>query len=91
MSLGMESMSLLSNNKIGENGVDIQRENLKFTTRCSHLHMTSNLMISRGCQDESGKEMYPNVKRMCWACRAIFFANYLLFCGILVAVVVVFA
>ena len=39
------------------------------------LHMTSNLIISRRCQDENGKEMNQNVKRTCRACRTIVFAN----------------
>ena len=38
-------------------------------------HMTSNLINSRRCQDENGKEMNQNVKRMCSVCRAIVFAN----------------
>ena len=32
------------------------------------LHMTSNLIISRRCQDVNGKEMRQNVKRTCLAC-----------------------
>ena len=39
------------------------------------LHMTSNLNISRRCQDENGKEINQNAKRTCRACRAIVFAN----------------
>ena len=39
------------------------------------LHMTSNLTISRRCQDENGNEMYQNVKRTCRACRTTVFAN----------------
>ena len=39
------------------------------------FHITSNLVISRRCQDENGKEMYQNVKRTCEACRAIVFAH----------------
>ena len=35
------------------------------------LHMTSNLIISRRCQDDNGKEMNQNVKRTCRACRAL--------------------
>ena len=34
--IGVESMSPHSKNKIVENGVDIPRENWKFTVRCSH-------------------------------------------------------
>ena len=37
------------------------------------LHMTSNLIISRRCQEENGKEMSQNVKRTCKACRTIVF------------------
>ena len=39
------------------------------------LHKTSNLIISRGSQDENGKEMYQNVKRTCSACKTIVFAH----------------
>ena len=53
------------------------------------LHMTSNLIIARRCQDENGKEMNQNVKRTCRACRAIVFLLIkLLFCGVLRVVVV---
>ena len=39
------------------------------------LHTTSNLIVSRRCQDENGKEMYQSVKRTCRACKTIVFAN----------------
>ena len=64
-----------SKNKIGENGVDIYRENWNLSSDALVLHMTSNLIISRLCQDENGKEMYQNVKWRCRACRTIVFAN----------------
>ena len=38
------------------------------------LHMTSNLIISRRFEDENGKEINQNVKRMCRESRTIVFA-----------------
>ena len=59
----------------------------------------SNLITSRRCQDENGKEMYPNVKRTSGACRTtvlrpIFLNptnNVFAFWHIIVAVPVVFS
>ena len=78
-------MSPHSKNKIGENGADIQRENLKFTVT---KDIKINLIISRPCPDENGKEMYQshcpdengkemyqNVKHTCFTCRAIVFVS----------------
>ena len=69
-------MSPHSKNKIGENGVNQFREKIqKSSSGARVLHMTTNLIISRHCQDENSKEMYQNVKRTCRACRAVAFAN----------------
>ena len=66
-SLGMERGSLHSKNKIDESGVDIEKEIENSSSGARFLHMTSNSIISRRCQDENGKEMYQN--------RAIVFAT----------------
>ena len=43
---------------------------------CSHvLYTTLNLVNTRRCEDEDGKEMYKNEKRTCRACRAFVFAH----------------
>ena len=39
------------------------------------LHNTSNLVISRCCFSDDGKEMDKNEKRTCRACKAIVFAH----------------
>ena len=39
------------------------------------LHNTSNLVISRCCFADDGKEMDKNEKRTCRACKAIVFAH----------------
>ena len=47
------------------------RKRMKIHPSCAHvLHKTSNLVISRCCFVEGGKEMYHNLKR---TCRAIVF------------------
>ena len=52
----------------------IFRDKIENSSSGAHvLHMTSNLIISRRCQDENSKEIYHNVKRTCRACRAIVF------------------
>ena len=72
----MENVSSHSKNKIGDNDVDIIREKIeKSSPGALVLHTTSNLIISRRCQDENGKAMYQNVKGTCGACRTIVFAN----------------
>ena len=49
------------------------RRKMKNSPLCVHvLHKTLNVVISRCCFAEDGKEMYQNVKR---ACRAIVFAH----------------
>ena len=49
------------------------RKKMKNSPSCVHiLHKTLNVVISRCCFSEDGKEMYQNVKRMC---RAIVFAH----------------
>ena len=54
----MENVSSHSKNKIGENDVDIIREKIeKSSPGALVLHTTSNLIISRRCQDENGKAM----------------------------------
>ena len=45
-----------------------QIENLSSASRV--LHITSNLVLSRRCQDGNSEEMYKNAKRTCRACRA---------------------
>ena len=46
---------------------------MKNSPSCAHiLHKTLNLVISRCCFAENGKEMYKNIQR---TCRAIVFAN----------------
>ena len=61
----------LSRNQIGS-GVQKITENEKFTVGAlTFSHKTLNMVISRCCFAEDGKEMYQNVKR---TCRAIFFA-----------------
>ena len=53
---------------------------------CAHvLQKTLNLVISRCCFADDGKEMYKNIKRTCSDC---FCSLNLLFCGVLVVVVV---
>ena len=64
------------------------RKKMKNSPSCVHVQdKTLNVVISRCCFVEDGKEMYQNVKR---TCRAIVFAH-LLFCGVVVAVAVVVA
>ena len=49
------------------------RKNMKTSPSCVHvLHKTLNVVISRCCFAEDGKEMYQNAKR---TCRAIVFAH----------------
>ena len=49
------------------------RKNMKKSPSCVHvLHNTVNVIISRCCFAEDGKEVYQNVKR---TCRAIVFAH----------------
>ena len=62
-------------NKIRENGLRTFRAKIE-NSSCGALvlHMTSNFIISRRCQDENGKEMYQNVKYTCRASRSIVFA-----------------
>ena len=50
-----------------------QGRRMKNSPSCAHvLHKTLNLVISRCCFAEDGKEMYKNIKR---TCRAIGFAK----------------
>ena len=63
----------LSRNRIGRSGVQVKKENEKFTVvRSRSPQLTLNVVISRCCFAEDGKEMYQNVKR---TCRAIVFAH----------------
>ena len=56
---------------------------------CAHvLQKTLNLVISRCCFADDGKEMYKNIKRTRSDC---FCSLNLLFCDVLVAVAVVVA
>ena len=58
------------------------RKKMKNSLSCAHvLHKSLNVVISRCCFAEDGKEMYQNVKRTCLN---------LLFCGVVVAVAVAF-
>ena len=72
----------LVRNQIGRGGVQVKKENKKFTVLCVHvLHKTLNLVISRCCFAEDDKEVYQNFKRTCrtivflikpfvlWRCR----------------------
>ena len=44
------------------------RKIMKNSPSCVHvLHKILNVVISRCCFAEDGKEMYQNVKRTCWA------------------------
>ena len=65
-----------------------QRKRKKNLPSCVHaLEKTYNLVISRCCFAEDGKEMYQNVKR---TCRGLFWLiNPIIFCGVLVDVDVV--
>ena len=60
------------------------RMKMKNSPSCVHvLHKTLDVVISRCCFAEAGKEVYQNVKR---TCRAIVFCSLnLLFCGVVVA------
>ena len=54
----MENVIPHPKNKIGENSVDMLRENWK--SHCeviTSLKEPQNLIISRRCQDENGKQM----------------------------------
>ena len=62
----------LSRNQIGRSGLQVKKENEKFTVLRSRSPQTLNVTISRCCFTEDGKEMYQNVKR---TCRAIVFAH----------------
>ena len=62
----------LSRNQIGRSGVQVKKENENLPSCVHVLHNTLNLVISRCCFAEDGKEMYQNVKR---TCRAIVFAH----------------
>ena len=57
----------LSRNQIGRSGVHVKKENEKFTVVRSSSPQNLNVVISRCCFAEDGKEMYQNVKRMCIA------------------------
>ena len=84
----MESKYQHGSNKIDMNGVVVWEKKLHVLSGPHVLQTTLNLLTSRRCQDENGKEMYQNVKRTCWACRAIvFFSLNPLFCGVPVAVI----
>ena len=48
----------LSRNRIGRRDVQVKKENETFTV----LHKTLNVVISRCCFAEDGKEMYQNLK-----------------------------
>ena len=62
---------------------------MKSSPSCVHvLQKNLNVVIPRCCFAEDGKEMYQNLKR---TYRAIVFPLNLLFCGVVVAVVVVVA
>ena len=53
--------SELPRNQIGRSGVQVEKENEKFTVVCSHSHENLNLVISRCCFVEDIKEMYQNL------------------------------
>ena len=59
----------LSRNQICRSGVQVKKN----SPSCVHvLHKTFNVVISRCCFAEDGKEMYQHVKR---TCRGIVFAH----------------
>ena len=63
----------LPRNQIVRFGFQVKNWTMKNLPSCSHvLHKTLNVVISRHCFAEDGKEMYHNVKR---TCRAIVFAH----------------
>ena len=83
-SLNFHKKGELSRNQIGRSGVQV-RKRIKNSLSCVRvLHKTLNVVISRCCFAEDGKEMYQNVKR---TRRSI----VLLLCGVVVAIAVVFA
>ena len=62
---------------------------MKNSPLCAHvLHKTLNLVISRCCFADDGKEMYKNITHVQNDCLC---SLNLLFCGVLVAVAVVVA
>ena len=58
--------------QIGWSGVQGKKDNENSPSFVDVLHKTLNVVISRCCFAEDGKEMYQNVKR---TCRAIVFAH----------------
>ena len=77
----------LHRNQIGRSGVQVKRENEKFTVLCSRSQRNQvDFVISRCCFAEDGREMYQNLKH---TCRSIVFVHLL--CGVVVAVPVAFS
>ena len=74
---------------VGKAFLKVQADKGKFTFICVHvLQKTLNLVISRRCFAEKGKEMYQNVQRTCRAIVMLIKLS-LLFCDVLVGVAVV--
>ena len=70
----------LPRNQIGRNGVQVKKENEKFIVVCSRSPQILNLVISRCCFSEDGKEIYQTLKRtwrvienVTWKCNFILF------------------
>ena len=63
----------LPRNQTGRSGVPVEKNKMKNSPSFTHvLNKTLNLVISRCCFVQDGKEMYQNVKR---TCRAIVFPH----------------
>ena len=55
--------------------LNLGEKNENLCPRADVLHNTSNLVISRCCFADDGKEMDKNEKRTSRACKAIVFAH----------------
>ena len=55
--------------------LNLGEKNENLSPSANVLHNTSNLVISRCCFADDGKEMDKNEKRTCGACKAIVFAH----------------
>ena len=59
--LNLYNVAKLSSNRTGGNGVQVETEMKNLTSHTRLLHKTLNLVISRCCFAEGGKEMYQNL------------------------------
>ena len=55
--------------------LNLGEKNENLSPSADVLHNTSNLVISRCCFADDGKEMDKNEKSTCRACKAIVFAH----------------